>query len=131
LRQFASELAWFRYELRKFLRFSETAARQCGITPQQHQLMLGVTGFTGTGSATVSELAEFLQERHNSVVSLVDRAVERGLVHREHDEADRRRVLVCLTPLGDEILSKLVRIHQQEVKRVKADVLTRTTALHV
>ena len=33
-------LAWFRYNLRKFLRFSEKAARQCGVTPQQHQLMM-------------------------------------------------------------------------------------------
>ena len=73
-------LAWFRYNLRKFLRFSEKAARQCGVTPQQHQLMLGIAGYTGRGSATVSELAEFLQERHNSVVGLVERAAQRGLV---------------------------------------------------
>ena len=65
-------LARFRYELRKFLRFSEQAARNAGLTPQQHQLLLGVAGFTGRGWATISELAEFLQERHNAVVGLVD-----------------------------------------------------------
>ncbi|HZY61408.1 MAG TPA: helix-turn-helix domain-containing protein, partial [Edaphobacter sp.] len=83
-------LAWFRYNLRKFLRFSEKAARQCGVTPQQHQLMLGVAGYTGRGTATVSELAEFLQERHNSVVGLVERAAQRGLVRKDHDVRDRR-----------------------------------------
>ena len=113
------DLAWFRYQLRKFLRFSEKAARQCAITPQQHQLMLGVAGFTGTGSATVSQLAEFLQERHNSVAGLVERAVQRGLVCREHDPADRRVVIVSLTPQGQEILSRLTELHQEEVKRVR------------
>ena len=114
------DLAWFRYQLRKFLRFSEKAARQCGITPQQHQLMLGVAGFTGCSSATVSQLAEFLQERHNSVVGLVERAVQNGLVRREHDTADRRLVIVSLTRQGEEILSRLTSLHQEEVKRVRA-----------
>ena len=116
------DLAAFRYALRKFLRFSESAARQSGITPKHHQLLLGVAGFTGAGSATISELAEFLQERHNSVVGLVDRAVERGLVRREQDEADRRRVVVYLTPLGREILAKLAELHREEVRRIKANL---------
>jgi DNA-binding MarR family transcriptional regulator len=109
-------LAWFRYNLRKFLRFSEKAARQCGVTPQQHQLMLGIAGYTGRGSATVSELAEFLQERHNSVVGLVERATQCGLVVKEHDSGDRRFVSVSLTPRGELILAKLTEIHREEVQ---------------
>lgn len=112
-------LAWFRYNLRKFLRFSEKAARQCGVTPQQHQLMLGIAGYTGRGTATVSELAEFLQERHNSVVGLVERAVQRGLVRKEHDTADRRFVLVSLTPQGEQILTRLSDLHKEEVKAAR------------
>lgn len=112
-------LAWFRYNLRKFLRFSEKAARQCGVTPQQHQLMLGVAGYTGRGTATVSELAEFLQERHNSVVGLVERAAQRGLVQKEHDTEDRRFVLVSLTPQGEQILARLSELHKEEVKAAR------------
>lgn len=112
------ELAQFRYALRKFLRFSELAARQCGITPQQHQLMLGVRGFTGRGLASISELAEFLQERHHSVVGLVERAVESGLVVRTQDAADRRIVNVSLTPAGRKILLKLTRMHYGEARRL-------------
>jgi DNA-binding MarR family transcriptional regulator len=119
------DLAWFRYQIRKFLRFSEKAARQCGVTPQHHQLMLGVAGYTGSGKATVSDLAEFLQERHNSVVGLVDRAVQRGLVRREHDEADRRRVVVSLTPFGEEILAKLSKLHQEEIRQFQAGLFLR------
>jgi DNA-binding MarR family transcriptional regulator len=112
-------LAQFRYVLRKFLRFSENAARQCGVTPQQHQLLLGVAGFTGRGSATVSELAEFLQERPHSVVGLVERAVQHGLVMRTQDEVDRRVVNVSLTANGWEILTRLSALHQDEAQRIQ------------
>jgi DNA-binding MarR family transcriptional regulator len=115
-------LAAFRYNLRKFLRFSEKAARQCGVTPQQHQLMLGVAGYTGRGSATVSELAEFLQARHNAVVELVARAVRRGLVHKERSRSDHRFVNVSLTRRGRTILSELAKLHAQEIERVQRGV---------
>jgi DNA-binding MarR family transcriptional regulator len=111
-------LAQFRYALRKFLRFSEDAARRCKVTPQQHQLMLGVEGFTGRESASVTELAEFLQERHHSVVGLVERAVESGLVRRTQDADDRRVVNVRLTARGRRILLRLTRMHYDEAQRL-------------
>jgi DNA-binding MarR family transcriptional regulator len=112
------DLARFRYALRRFLRFSEEAARKCGVTPQQHQLMLGIEGFTGRGSANVSELAEFLQERHHSVVGLIERAEQSGLVRRMPDAEDRRVVNVSLTRNGANILLKLTRMHYQEAKQL-------------
>jgi DNA-binding MarR family transcriptional regulator len=116
-------LAWFRYNLRKFLRFSEKAARECGVTPQQHQLMLGIAGYTGRDWATISELAEFLQERHNSVVGLVERAARCGLVRKEQDANDRRFVFVSLTPRGASILTKLTEMHQKEVRLAQENLL--------
>ncbi|MFC5860678.1 MarR family winged helix-turn-helix transcriptional regulator [Acidicapsa dinghuensis] len=118
-----SELASFRYLLRKFLRFSESAARELDITPQQHQLMLGIAGFTGSGKATVSELAEFLQERHHSVVGLIDRAVLSGLVRRESNPSDRRVVVVSLTARGRGILKKLSLRHRDELNRLREELL--------
>lgn len=118
-----SELASFRYLLRKFLRFSESAAREVDITPQQHQLMLGIAGFTGSGKATVSELAEFLQERHHSVVGLIDRAVLSGLVRRESDSSDRRIVVVSLTSRGRGILKKLSVKHRDELNQLHEELL--------
>jgi DNA-binding MarR family transcriptional regulator len=112
------ELARFRYALRKFLRFSESAARECGVTPQQHQLMLGVAGFTGRGCATVSELAEYLQEKNHSVVGLVYRAVQSGLVKRKRDPTDRRVVVVQLTARGERILTQLSHLHRQEIENI-------------
>jgi DNA-binding MarR family transcriptional regulator len=122
-----SELASFRYLLRKFLRFSESAARDVDITPQQHQLMLGIAGFTGNGKATVSELAEFLQERHHSVVGLIDRAVLSGLVRRESDSSDRRIVVVSLTSRGRGILKKLSLKHRDELNRLREELLRLAT----
>jgi len=116
-------LAWFRYRLRCFLRFSERVSRANGITPQQHQLLLGVAGYTGRGWATISELAEFLQGRHNAVVGLVQRAVERGLVRKTPGERDRRFVKVHLTRRGIAILDKISRKNMNELKALQFEIL--------
>lgn len=116
-------VAWFRYRLRRFLRFSERAARYCGVTPQQHQLLLGIAGYTGRGWATISELAEFLQERHNAVVGLVQRAEQRGLVTKEPGARDKRYVRVRLTRRGSETLEKLTWMHSEELRGLRAHIL--------
>lgn len=118
-REMFHELANFRHKLRRFLRFSEDAARECGITPQQHQLMLGIAGYTGSGRASISEIADFLQEKHNSVVGLVDRAVQSKLVQRTEDAEDRRVVVVSLTVRGEEILRTLSLMHHDEMDRLR------------
>ena len=112
-------LAWFRYRVRCFLRFSERVSQSCGITPQQHQLLLGVAGYTGRGWATISELAEFLQARHNAVVGLVQRAAGRGLVRKAPGEKDRRFVKVHLTRKGFTILDKISRKNITELRALQ------------
>jgi len=112
-------LALFRYQLRRFLRFSERAARAGGVTPLQHQLLLGLAGFARGGSATVSELAEFLQERHNAVVGLVQRAVARRLVRKARSANDHRIVRVSITRRGARVLRKVARLNLQELKQLR------------
>jgi DNA-binding MarR family transcriptional regulator len=116
-------LAWFRYRMRRFLRYSERVSRSCGITPQQHQLLLGVAGYTGRGWATISELAEFLQARHNAVVGLVQRANKRGLVRKIQGEKDRRYVKVHLTPKGFAILDKISRANIAELRALQFEIM--------
>lgn len=115
-------LAWFRYNLRRFLRFSERATREHGLTPQQYVLLLGVAGYTGRGWATISELAEFLQERHNAVVGLVQRACGKGLVHKDQSGHDRRFVRVRLTRHGNSALNSLASLHMEELQRIHFDL---------
>lgn len=112
-------LAAFRYELRRFLRFSEAAAEAVGLTPQQHQALLTVRGFAGPGPMTVGELAERLQIRPHSAVGLVNRLSEQGLITRHSSPDDHRRVLLSLTPHGNELLAELTTAHKQEVRRMR------------
>ena len=121
-------LAGFRYHLRRFLRFSEQAARAEGITPQQHQLLLGIAGYTDREWATIGQLAEFLQERHNAVVGLAERAAKRGLVRKVQGEPDRRFVRVHLTKRGEAVLARLSRLHREEAGDLAARMLAATRA---
>jgi DNA-binding MarR family transcriptional regulator len=115
-------LAAFRYALRKFLRFSEEAARRAGITPQQYVAMIAVRGFPERDRLTVSELAERLQLRHHSAVGLIDRMVAQGLMVRQPGGDDRRQVFVTLTPRGAELLEPLAAAHRDQLQRIGGDL---------
>ena len=111
-------LAEFRYQIRRFLRFSEQAARASGLEPQQHQLLLSMKGLPPGRRATVGVLAERMQLAHHSTVELIDRLAERGLVKRRRDETDRRQVLVEISEAGEEILAELSLHHFDELRSV-------------
>ena len=109
-------LAEFRYEIRRFLRVSEEAARAAGLEPQQHQLLLALKGAPAGAAPTIAWLAERLQLQHHSVVGLVDRLVEREMVARRRDPGDHRRVLVELAAEGEAVLHRLSLFHQDELR---------------
>ena len=109
-------LAEFRYQIRRFLHFSEQIARRAGLESQQHQVLLALKGLPEGKQASISYLAERLQPQHHSTVELVDRLVERNFVQRRRDEADQRRVLVDLTPHGEDILRELSLYHRTELQ---------------
>ena len=111
-------MAELRYQIRRFLRFSENAARQAGIEPQQHQLLLAVRGLPDGLKPTIGVLAERMQLQHHSTVELIDRLVDRGFLCRLRATDDRRQVLVKLTHDGEEFLEKLSRHHLQELQSV-------------
>lgn len=109
-------LAELRYQLRRFLHFSEQEARVAGLEPQQHQLLLAIKGLPSERTASVGELAERLQLQHHSAVELINRTVERGFLERQRDTSDQRRVLVRLTEYGEELLKKLSLLHRMELR---------------
>jgi DNA-binding MarR family transcriptional regulator len=111
-------LARFRYELRKFQAFSKAAANKAGLTPQQHQALLSIRGFSNRGPVSVGDLAQFLLIRHHTAVELVDRMAKLELLSRSIDEGDGRRVLVKLTKKGERHLQKLSRIHLEELRAI-------------
>lgn len=107
-------MAELRYQIRRFLRFSENAARQAGIEPQQHQLLMAVKGLPDGAKPNIRVLAERMQLQHHSTVELIDRLVERGFLCRLRATDDRRQVLVKLTQEGELLLEKLTLYHLEE-----------------
>ncbi|MCW3480884.1 MarR family transcriptional regulator [Neisseriaceae bacterium JH1-16] len=115
-------LAEFRYQLRRFLRFSEEVAQEHGITVLQYLLLLQVKGYPGREWATVAELAERLQSHHHSVVALVSRCEKAGLVERHPGRSDQRCVEVHLTGHGEVLLAELALRHQQQLAEVQGEL---------
>ena len=108
-------LSHFRYQLRRFLRFSEEVTRDFGMTHLQYLMLLHIKGFKGREWATIGELAELLQSHHHGVVSLVTRCEKLGLVYRQKGEADKRVIEVHLTPAGEKAVGQLARMHRDEL----------------
>ncbi|MCC6313318.1 MAG: MarR family transcriptional regulator [Thermomicrobiales bacterium] len=119
-------LAAFRAALRRFVRFSEDAARAAGLSPQQHQILVAIRGHVGEEPPTIGELAEALQIRHHSAVGLVDRMAQAGYVRRVRSTVDSRRVHVAMTPLGEVALRSLATAHRQEYHELEG-ILRRLT----
>jgi DNA-binding MarR family transcriptional regulator len=112
-------LSEFRYQMRKFQRFSENAAQSEGITPLQYLLLLHIKGFPGRDWATIGELAERLQAQPHGVVALVTRCEALGLVKRVPSEVDRRQVEVHLLKKGERVLTHLASLHRAELKSLR------------
>ena len=109
-------LGQFRYQIRRFLHFSEAAARAEDLEPQQHQMILAIRAWDEPHAPTIGALAERLLLKHHTAVGLVDRLVRHGLVERVRDEGDRRQVRVHLTMEGRAKLERLSSAHREELR---------------
>ena len=109
-------LAELRYQIRRFIHFSEQSARKMDLEPQQHQLMLALKGLPPGLNPTVKTLAERMQIQHHSTVELVNRLSRAGLVRRSRTGEDRRQVMLTLTPKAEKMLSELSMGHQSELR---------------
>ncbi|MFA5566239.1 MAG: MarR family transcriptional regulator [Acidimicrobiia bacterium] len=110
----------FRDGLRRFMHWSERQARDVGLTPAQHQLLLAIRGHDAAPS--VGEVAEHLMLRHHSAVELVDRAEAAGLVLREPDEDDHRVIRLHLSERGQGLLAELSSLHMEELSRLRGSL---------
>jgi len=113
-----ARLAAFRHALRRFLRFSESAAAEVGINGQHYQALLIVRASPEHSRVTINELAQQLLVKHNTAVELVDRLVRQDLVQREPSSVDRRKVELGLTPRGRQLLARLAAMHRRELQRI-------------
>jgi DNA-binding MarR family transcriptional regulator len=117
-------LAEFRFALRSFLHFSEAAAINAGLQPQQHQLLLQVAGAPETATVTIAYAASRLGLKHNSVVELVDRSQREGLLERTVDAEDKRRAILHVTRKGRTLLARLSGDHARELQEMAPRLIT-------
>lgn len=121
------QLAELRYQLRRFLHFSESAARQAGLEPQQHQLLLAIKGLPEASRPTIGTLAQRLCVEHHTAVALVDKLETRQMVRRIRGEQDRREVLLEITSEGERYLAELSTLHKEQLQTTAPELLR---ALH-
>jgi DNA-binding MarR family transcriptional regulator len=109
-------LSDFRYEIRRFMNFSEKAARDAGLEPQQHQALLTIKGLPAHRIATIGVLSERLQIQHHSAVELADRLEAKRLIRRSRSQQDRRAVVLGLTARGESLLREITVPHLRELR---------------
>ncbi|MCC6072472.1 MarR family winged helix-turn-helix transcriptional regulator [Massilia sp. GCM10020059] len=122
-------LADFRYQIRRYLRFSETISQEHGITVLQYLLLLQLKGYPGREWATIAELAERLQSHHHGVVTLVTRCEEAGLVERRKGQGDKRVVEVVLLPKGEQLVARLALLHREQLLNLGDELLVPNAAI--
>lgn len=85
----------------RLARHIDTALADIGLTMAQYRLLV----FVAANAERASILAERMAVSKPSLTAIVDGLVGRGLVAREHDEADRRRIHHHLTDDGMQLLA--------------------------
>jgi DNA-binding MarR family transcriptional regulator len=120
-------LAEFRYEITRYLAFSEQAAEAAGLRSRQYQFLLALKGLPEGMEATITNLADRLGIRHHSAVELVDRLEKRSLVKRERSNVHRSFVFVRITKVGEMMLRKLVASRKADLQ-VAGPILVKALA---
>jgi len=116
-------LAEFRYQIRRFLHFSDQAVQAARLERGQYQLMLAIKGLPEGMRPRIREIANRMSLQHHSAVELVNRLEARGYIQRERAEGDRREVLLGLTPKGERVLEELAAHHHEELRSAAPDLV--------
>lgn len=124
-------LAEFRYQIRKFLHFSDHAVAEAGLEKGQYQLMLAIKGMPADVQPRIRDVANRMQIQHHSAVELINRLEAGGYVHRERGMEDRREVLLALTPKGEQMLSGLALHHHEQLQSAAPKLVAALRRLQV
>lgn len=116
-------LAEFRHQLAGFLRRRKDAARAEGLQPQQYELLLGINGLEPDKQPTIKELAAQLCLQHHTVVELADRLEKKGLLARDAFGADKRVVLLRVTPAGQRVLNRIVHFSFAQLREEAPELI--------
>ncbi|HEY6430173.1 MAG TPA: MarR family transcriptional regulator [Acidimicrobiales bacterium] len=103
-----------------FMSMANRALRDVGLSAGARHVLAALEGHAGP--LTPTEIADRMIQTPASVTSLLDTLARRGLVVREQDPSDRRRVLVSLTPeargVVDRYLARIVALQSAVTARL-------------
>jgi DNA-binding MarR family transcriptional regulator len=85
-----------------FALFHRRVPKRAGLTPESWAVL---EHLRLAGPLTVTEASRHMDRAQSVMSEIVDRLEGKGLLRRLRDERDRRRVLVWLTPAGQEQLA--------------------------
>jgi DNA-binding MarR family transcriptional regulator len=94
--------------------------RQAGRLGDRH--ISALVSLAVTGPATVSELAERMDMTLAHASLVVGELAEAGLVDRDHDERDRRRIIVSLSERAKPAVAEMRDRHAPALARFLADL---------
>jgi long-chain acyl-CoA synthetase len=94
----------------------EVALAQRDLTLPQYRVL----GILAEGSAAASPLADRLAVRPSSITAIIDGLVARGFVDRRHEEDDRRRIALRLTPEGARCVADADRLVDEHMTSIAA-----------
>jgi DNA-binding MarR family transcriptional regulator len=102
-------LAVFHEQLQRTVDATTTRTRQAGLQPMTFLVLLALRRQPADSPATVGELAAALRWNRGDVAELLEDLERRAFVTRIRDKADRRRILISLTPAGEQWLMPLAK----------------------
>jgi len=70
------------------------------------------------GSASMSELAAYAGVKMPTMTDNVDKLVHEGIVKREHEGSDRRKVIVMMTPKGEKMMCDYMKRGMEAISRM-------------
>jgi len=80
------------------------------------------------GELPVCEVQRRILVESSSTTYVVDKLVKRGLVRRRHSKADRREVLLALTPAGRRLIQAIFPTHAAAMRQAVAALPPREQA---
>lgn len=125
-------------------RSARSIEKRTGLTNAQlHVLRMLESGARDGGSPSIGDIARQAVTRPSTASAVVARLIEGGLVRRERDRTDRRRIVVALTARGrgrlarapvapaDRILEVLSDLPAREMLTVRDGLATLVRALGI
>ncbi len=95
-----------------------------GLAGVQYTLLIAVGHLESEGDVTATTLCDHLHVSSAFIAVEIAKLVDRGLVAKERDPVDARRLLLRTTPAGYALLAKLAPL-QSQVNNVEFGRLTR------